>query len=93
MAGYATGTANYPKEEEEEENSEGNCKEPATNSIGGSCGWEKESAERVHSERAGILAGYATGLANKPEEEGEEEYAEGNRKQPERNPAGGNQSW
>ena len=41
------------------------------NSIGGSCGWEKESAERVRSERAGILAGYATGLVNEPEEEEE----------------------
>ena len=41
MAGYATGTANDPKEDKEEENTEGNCKQPATNPIGGSRGWEK----------------------------------------------------
>ena len=35
MAGYANRTANNPKEEEEEENPEGNCKQPATNPIGG----------------------------------------------------------
>ena len=93
MAGYATGTATDPKEEEEEDNLEGNHKQPATNSIGGSCGWEKESAARTCSERAGNLAGYATGLANEPEEEKEEEYAAGNPKQPARKPVGGYQGW
>ena len=67
MAGYKTGTAKDPEEEEEEENLEGNLKQPATNPIGGSCGWEKESVARACSERAGNLAGYATGLSNKPE--------------------------
>ena len=38
MAGYATGTANNPKEEEEEKTLEGNRKQPATNPIGGSRG-------------------------------------------------------
>ena len=66
MAGYVTGTSNEPKEEEEEENKEGNPKQPATNPIGGSRSWEKESAARAHSERAGNLAGNTTGLANKP---------------------------
>ena len=33
------------------------------------------------------------GLANEPEEDEEEENAAGNRKQPERNPVGGNQGW
>ena len=64
MEGYATGTANDPKEEEEEENPEGNSKHLATNPIGGSRGWEKESAARACSERAGNLARYATGIAN-----------------------------
>ena len=41
MAGYVTGTANDPEEEEEEKNSEGNRKQLATNPIGGSRGWEK----------------------------------------------------
>ena len=44
-------------------------------------------------ERAGNLAGYATGLLNEPKEEEEEEYAARNRKQPARNPIGGNQGW
>ena len=60
MARYNTGTENDPEEEEEEENLEGNHKQPATNPIGGSRGWEKESAARARSERAGNLAGYAT---------------------------------
>ena len=42
-------------------------------------------------ERAENLAGYATGIANEPKEEEEEEYAAGNLKQPARNPVGGNQ--
>ena len=42
---------------------------------------------------AGNLSGYATVIANKPKEEEEEEYAEGNRKQPARKPVGGNQGW
>ena len=41
MAGYNNGTEIDSKEEEEEENLEGNCKQPATNPIGGSRGWEK----------------------------------------------------
>ena len=60
MAGYATETTNDPEEEEEEENLDRNCKQPATNTIGGSCGWEKEITVRARSERAGNLAGYAT---------------------------------
>ena len=75
MAGYATGIANDLEEEEEEENLEGNCKQPETNHIGGSRGWEKEIAVRARLERAGKLAGYATGLANDPKEDEEEEYA------------------
>ena len=43
--------------------------------------------------KRGNLAGYATGLLNEPEEEEEEEYAVGNRKQTARNPVGGNQGW
>ena len=41
MERYTTGIANEPKEEEEEENAEGNCKQPETNPIRGSHGWEK----------------------------------------------------
>ena len=33
MAGYETGTANDPEEGEEEENTEGDHKQPATNPI------------------------------------------------------------
>ena len=72
MAGYVTVKTNDPEEEEEEENLEGNRKQPATNPIGGSRGWGKESAARACSERVGNLAGYATGLTNKPEEDEEE---------------------
>ena len=93
MAGYKTGTTKNTEGEEEEENSEGNCKQPATNLIGESRGWEKESAARARPERAGNLAGYATGIANEPEEEEEKEYAARNYKQPTRNPVGGNQVW
>ena len=41
MSRYVTGTANDPKEDEEEENSEGNRKQPETKPKGGSRGWEK----------------------------------------------------
>ena len=41
MAWYVMGTANDPKEDEEEKNSEGNRKQLATNPIGGSRGWDK----------------------------------------------------
>ena len=75
MDGYKTRTANDPEEEEEEENLEGNHKQPATNPIGVSHSWEKESAARARSERVGNLDGYATGISNKPEEEEGEEYA------------------
>ena len=65
MAGYATGTSNGPNEEEEEKNVEGNRKQPATNPIGGSHGWEKGSVARARSERAGNLVGYVMGLGKK----------------------------
>ena len=65
IAGYATGTANDPKKEEEKK-SEWNRKQPATNPIWGSQGREKEIAARACLERAGNLSGYATGLANEP---------------------------
>ena len=50
MPGYKTGTEKNCQEEEEEENSEGNCKQPATKLIGGSCGWENESVNWARSE-------------------------------------------
>ena len=95
MAGYATGTSKDPEEEEEEEeeNLEENRKQPETNPIRVSRGWEKEITARARSERAGNLAGYAIGLANNPKEEEEEEYSAGNHKQSERNPGGGTQGW
>ena len=49
----------------------------------------EEITVRARSQMAGNLPGYATGTANKPEEDDEEENAAGNRKQPARNPAGG----
>ena len=67
MDGYATGMANDPVDEEEEENAEGNCKQPASNPVGGSHGWSKENAERARLKRAGNLAGYAIEMANEPE--------------------------
>ena len=93
MDGYATITANDPEEEEEEENAEGNYKQPERNPVGGSHGWAKESAVRAHSQRAENLNGYATGMANEPEEDEEEENAAGNRKQPARNPVRGSHGW
>ena len=68
MAGYTTGMANNPGEEEEDENAEGNCKQPETNHVGVNHCWGKESAGRARSERAGKLAGYATGIANEVQE-------------------------
>ena len=44
-------------------------------------------------QRAGNLAGYATGTANDPEEDEEEENAAENRKQTARNPVGGSHGW
>ena len=44
LSGYATGAANDPKEDEEEENAADNCKQPARNPVGGSHGWGKENA-------------------------------------------------
>ena len=41
MSGYVTVTSKNTEEEEEEVNAEGNRRQPATNPIGGSCGWEK----------------------------------------------------
>ena len=61
MAGYALGTSKDPEDEEEEENTEGNCKQPATNPIGVSHGWEKEIVARERSEREGNLAGFERG--------------------------------
>ena len=49
----------------------------------------EESAAWARSQRAGNLAGHATGTANEREEDEEEENAAGNRKQPARNPVGG----
>ena len=71
-AGYVTVKTNDPAEEEEEENLEGNHKQPATNPIGGSRGWGKESAARACSDSEGNLAGYAKGLMHKPHEDEEE---------------------
>ena len=68
LAGYAVGTANEPKEDKEEENASGNCKKPARNPVGGSHGWEEESAARAHLQMAGNLAIYATGTENDPED-------------------------
>ena len=93
MARCVTGTANDPKEEDYEENSEGSHNQPETNPIGGSHGWGKEIRVRARSEMAGNLAGYATGIANDPKKEEEEEYVAVNHKQPARNPVGENQGW
>ena len=59
MARYKNGTENNPKEEEEKENLEENCKQPATNPIEGNYG---ESTLR----KGGNLDGYATVLSNEP---------------------------
>ena len=48
---------------------------------------------RARSERYGELSGYATGIANDPEEDEEKEYASRNHKQPERNPVRGSHDW
>ena len=53
MAGYKNGTEIYPKEEVEEENSEGNLKQPATNLIGRSHIWEKEITAGARLEKRG----------------------------------------
>ena len=93
LYGYATGTANDPKGNEEEENAAGNRKQPARNPVGGSHSWEEESAARARLQRAGNLDGYVTGTANDTKEDEEEENAAGNSKQPTRNPVGGSQGW
>ena len=43
--------------------------------------------------KRGNLARYAAGTSNEPEEEEEEQYTAGIRKQPARNPIGGNKGW
>ena len=50
MDGYKTGTENDPEEVEEEEILEGNRKQPETNPIRGSSGWEKK-AQRGHAQK------------------------------------------
>ena len=71
----------------------GNCKQPATNPMGGSHGWREKTVARARSERAGNLAGYAMGLENEPKEYEEEENKAGNHKQLERNPFRGSHGW
>ena len=90
---YATGTANNTKEGEEEENEEGNHKQPVTNPIRGSHGRAKESAARSRLQRSENLDRYATGMANDPEEDEETENLAGNAKQLVRNPVGGSNGW
>ena len=65
------------------------AKEP----VGGSHGWAKESVARARLVRAGNQVGYATGIANKPGEDEEEENAAGNHKQPSSNPVGVSHGW
>ena len=91
MVGYSTGTAKDYKEEEEEEKFGRESQAAGDKPYRGKSRLGKENAARACSERVGNLAVYATGISNKPEEEKKEEYASGNRKQPARNPVGGNQ--
>ena len=93
LAGYATGTANNPEEDKEEENAEGNHKQPARNPVGISHGWAEYNAAKACSQRTGNLSGYATVTTNDPEEDEEEENAAGNHKQPARKPVGGSHGW
>ena len=67
----------------------GNRKQTTRNPIGGSHGWTKERDSRAHSQKAGNLAGYVTGVANDPKEEEDEENAAGNCKQLARDPVWG----
>ena len=53
----------------------------------------EESAARARSQRVGDMSGYATGTPNNPKEEEEEVNAEGNIKQPARNPFEGSHGW
>ena len=54
----------------------------------------KKKVQQGHaSQRAGNLDRYGTVMANKPEENEEEEYAAGNRKQMERNPVRESHGW
>ena len=43
LAGHTTGTANKPEEDKEEDNTAGNCKQPAMNPVGGGHGWGNEN--------------------------------------------------
>ena len=62
--------------------------------LSGEFAARKKKSRRGHaSERVGNLARYATVIVNVPKEDEEEENAAGNRKQPARNPVGGNQGW
>ena len=71
MAGYATRTANYTEEEEEEENLEGNCKQPATNPIGGSRGW----AQKGWGTWMGTQRGYQTSPKRRKKKNKQQEIA------------------
>ena len=53
----------------------------------------EEIATRARSQRESNISGYATGMANEPEEEEEEENAEGNCKEPSMNLIGGSHGW
>ena len=63
---------NDPKEEEEEEDAAGNCKELERKPVGGSHGWAKERAARARLQWAGKPARYATRMVNDPKEDEEE---------------------
>ena len=57
LSGYVIGISNEPKEYEEEENESGNCKQPATNPVGGSHGWENENVPTLAPSRLKIHGG------------------------------------
>ena len=59
LAGYATGIANKPKEDEEGENASGNRKNLERNPVRGSHGWGNENAPTSAPSMLGIHGGAA----------------------------------
>ena len=53
----------------------------------------EESVARAGSQKARSMAVYNNGTSSDPEEEEEEKNSEGDSKQPETNPIGGNHGW
>ena len=65
LARYATGIENETKEEKEEENTAGNCKQTERKPVRGNQGWENENAPTLAPRTLGIHGGAAERFTKK----------------------------